>query len=98
MEGDLSFEEHDDVIQSDEEEEDDEDIPATAGSSKHLDPSIFASAAASFSKEAAANAPVPAGMGKHKMKRMIRAQKNARAAIAAQKAAQIGEGGAREVG
>lgn len=89
---DVTFDDEEEVVQLG----DPGETPA-ATSSKQLDPSVFASAATFFTAEAEANAPTPGGMGKHKMKRMIRAQKNARAAVAAAKAAQVGEGGSRQV-
>lgn len=79
-------------------EEEQEETAPLASTSNYLDPSLFASAAQAYTLEEEKNAPAPPGMGKHKLKRMIRAQKQARAMIALERANQIGEGGTRQIG
>jgi hypothetical protein len=97
--GEVAEEEEAEVVQMvSEDEVEDEEEETAASTSNYLDPSLFASAAEAYSIEEEKNAPAASGMGKHKLKRMVRAQKQARAAAALERANQVGEGGARQVG
>lgn len=96
----VAFEDEElDLFSGSEEEEEDEldseeeEAPA-ASSSTYLDPALFASAAKHFEPEQQPKA----GKGKHAMKRMVRAEKKARAIAARERAEEIGVGGERRVG